>query len=203
VQALHFEFEGSGIKDVLEWASAILALLVAALAVLLLLGPYGAILSVILWIIAAILTAIGGVTTLFDPLDPGDPTDVDQSLASLKKGDIVVVKGNWTYDSLHIGWNEIHAVHDCMIVNEIATDADGNRVSASRGVSTDPEAGIRSTLVGAEVGQYETPGQRRGAWWQRYSLPRKRAWEWRQGRPLWAEALAAERSRPFSSRKPP
>jgi hypothetical protein len=128
VQALHCEFEGSGIKDVLEWASAILALLVAALAVLLLLGPYGAILSVILWIIAAILTAIGGVTTLFDPLDPGDPTDVDQSLASLKKGDIVVVKGNWIYDSLHIGWNEIHAVHDCMIVNEIATDADGNWV---------------------------------------------------------------------------
>jgi len=123
VKALHCEFEGSGIRDVLEWASAILVLLAAALAALLLGGP---IISVILWILAAIFTAAGLVTTLFAPLDPGDPTDINQNLGTLGEGDIVVVKGNWIYDSLHVGWNEIHAVHDCQIIGKIDQDSNGN-----------------------------------------------------------------------------
>jgi len=28
----------------------------------------------------------------------------------------VVVKGNWVYDSLHDGWNEIHAIHACQVI---------------------------------------------------------------------------------------
>lgn len=128
VKALHCEFEGSGIKDVLEWASAILVLLIAALAVLLLVPVIGAILSVILWILAAILTAAGAYTSLIDPIDPGDPSDVNPNLGMLKAGDIVVVKGNWIYDSLHVGWNEVHAIHDCQIVSSISEDANGNWV---------------------------------------------------------------------------
>jgi len=37
----------------------------------------------------------------------------------MARGDIVVVKGDWVYDSLHPEWNEIHAVHDCQIIDHI------------------------------------------------------------------------------------
>jgi integrase len=41
------------------------------------------------------------------------------SLRSLNGRDVVVVKGDWIYDSLRDGWNEIHAVHDCLIIGPL------------------------------------------------------------------------------------
>jgi hypothetical protein len=114
---LHCEFEGSGIYNLMIWTGIVLALLVAALAVELL-GPVG-------WLVKLlIMLAIffGGTGILTGPLagplaaGAGHPTDIDESLATLAKGDIVVVKGVWVYDSLHHGWNEIHPIRDCCII---------------------------------------------------------------------------------------
>jgi hypothetical protein len=35
---------------------------------------------------------------------------------------VVVVKGVWIYDSLHDGWNEIHAVQACQIIGRLEED---------------------------------------------------------------------------------
>lgn len=128
VKYLHCEFEGSGIQDFLNWLLVILAFLVAILAVQALVPGIGTILAWLLAIIAAVLTVLAGVnlfTGALNPSAPGDPTDVSPSPGNLQAGDIVLVTGNWIYDSGHVGWNEIHAVHFCMKIAEIVTNSDG------------------------------------------------------------------------------
>lgn len=116
--ALHCEFEGSGIRNLMIWAGIVLALLIAALAVQLLAPGLG-------WLVTLlIMLAIffGGTGILTGPLagplaaGAGHPTDVDAKLATLARGDIVVLKGIWAYDSLHHGWNEIHPIRDCCVI---------------------------------------------------------------------------------------
>ena len=69
----------------------------------------------LLIILAIILSLFAGSDRLTPPGSPGagDPRDIDPSLGEMQKGDIVIVKGEWIYDSLHDGWNEIHPVRDC------------------------------------------------------------------------------------------
>jgi hypothetical protein len=115
IVGMHCEFEGDGIYTLLLQAIMILALLIAALAF-----PAAAI---ALAILAALLFLFGlfGDWLLASPggLGAGTPTDIDPSLGTMARGDIVVIKGNWIYDSLHPGWHEIHAVHDCQIIGHM------------------------------------------------------------------------------------
>jgi len=108
---MHCEFEGSGLRNVLAWASVILALLIALLIV-----PYP--FNIILLWLLSVITVFSGTTALLDPWNPGDPTE-DPSLGTVKNGDIVAIKGDWIYDSLHPGWNEIHAIHACQRLAEM------------------------------------------------------------------------------------
>lgn len=115
MKALHSEFEGSGIQDVLEFAIVILAMLIALLVLLLI--PGGEVISAIITLLVILLSLLGvtAVTgALLDPFDPGNPDDANRvNYGTLGAGDIVVVQGRWIYDSLHDGWNEIHAIHAC------------------------------------------------------------------------------------------
>jgi hypothetical protein len=120
VSGLHCEFEGSGIRNLLIWAGVILALLIALLLATVLL-PW--LTPIILWLLVS-FSVFAGTTALLDPLNPGDPEDIDPNLGTLKKGDLVVIKGDWVYDSLHDGWNEIHAIHACQRIGEIDPTAD-------------------------------------------------------------------------------
>jgi len=115
MKMLHCEFEGSGIRNMLIWANLTLAILIAALVLLLVGGPIGYIIATILWILAALL-GLGEIYNYFNPLNVGSPSDVDHNKGELNRGDLVIVKGDWIYDSLHVGWNEIHAVHDCQVI---------------------------------------------------------------------------------------
>ena len=117
LSALHSEFEGSGIRNLLAWAHVVLALLIA-----LLLVPYP-FNVIILWLLS-VISVFAGTTAVFDPWNPGDPADIDPNLGTLKNGDLVVLKGDWVYDSLHDGWNEIHAIHACQRIGEIDPAAD-------------------------------------------------------------------------------
>jgi len=86
--------------------------------------PGGTAFVVLLAIIAALLTALAGLnlfTGWLDPGAPGDPTDVSPTLGNLQAGDIVMVSGDWIYDSGHAGWNEIHAVHNCQKIAPIVS----------------------------------------------------------------------------------
>lgn len=117
VKSLHCEFEGSGIRNVLIWANVILAVLVALLLVLALVPPpFGTILGILLGALAAILSVLALGYQFLGPLNPGSPEDVNPNLANLPNDTLVVVRGDWIYDSLHQGWNEFHAVHACQIV---------------------------------------------------------------------------------------
>ena len=115
MKMLHCEFEGSGIRNMLVWANLTLAVLIAALVLLLAAGPIGYIIATILWILAALL-GVGQIINYFNPLNVGSPADVDHNKGELNPGDLVIIKGDWIYDSLHIGWNEFHAVHDCQVI---------------------------------------------------------------------------------------
>jgi hypothetical protein len=119
VTSLHCEFEGDGIYRMRLWAIVILALLVASL----FLPPFLSGLAIILAIIA-ILAGLGDVLVPPGAPGAGDPTDIDPMLGTLHRGDIVVVKGEWIYDSLHHGWNEIHPVRACMVIGKMELSND-------------------------------------------------------------------------------
>ena len=106
---LHSEFEGSGIYRLREYMYVIAALLALAFY---LPWPLDFILSLL-----AILAALIGWQEQFQPpnqaADPGNPLDVNPNLGDLSPNDLVIVKGEWIYDSLHKGWHEIHPVRFC------------------------------------------------------------------------------------------
>lgn len=109
LKALHCEFEGGGIKQLLDSAYVLLAALLAALFVP---YPFNYILFILVLIIALldIRLALTGDT----PAEgSGDPLDVNPDLGELRPGDILVMQGEWIYDSLHPGKNEIHPVRHC------------------------------------------------------------------------------------------
>lgn len=122
--AIHCEFEGEGMKNLLSWAQAILILLLAALVVP---PPF----NYIILAIAFLISLFAGLNNWLDlgPLDfgePGNHLDVNPNLGILEKGDIVFVKGRWIYDSLHDGWNEIHAVHACQKIGKLSVAMDSS-----------------------------------------------------------------------------
>jgi hypothetical protein len=146
MKTLHCEFEGSGIRDLLIWANVVLALLIAALAVLLAAGPIGAIISVILWILASLATAAALGIAIFHPLAPGDPADINPNLGDLGEGDLVIIKGDWIYDSLHVGWNEFHAVHDCQIIQRNVDLANGWPADIGMGLGLDTAPKVQAAV---------------------------------------------------------
>jgi hypothetical protein len=109
VKALHCEFEGSGIRNILNDAIAVQALLLFAI----LSPPIIDLLASILILIIIFISAATNVFKDTPSFGSGNPLDVGLNPAELHDGDIVVVKGEWIYDSLHIGWNEIHPVKYC------------------------------------------------------------------------------------------
>jgi hypothetical protein len=120
IVGLHCEFEGDGIYSLLLKAIIILALLIAML-----IWPEA---TLILAIVAVVIFLLGllGDWLLAPPSGPGagdDPSETNLPIGNLESGDIVVVKGDWVYDSLHPGWNEIHAVHDCQKIGSMPLPA--------------------------------------------------------------------------------
>jgi hypothetical protein len=143
---LHCEFEGDGIENFLAFLTLILAALLALLA-LQVLAPELTALIAFLEILAAVLFGVGLADTLsWDP-NPGDPTDISQSLGNLHAGDIVMVSGDWIYDGGHSGWNEIHAVHNCLKIASIIQTPDMNNPgcypwSWPSDIGTDPDGNV-------------------------------------------------------------
>jgi hypothetical protein len=111
LKALHCEFEGDGIRTILDALYGALAALLLALAI-----PG-------FWLVAIAIALLAFLRKIVfaDPGDPGSgtPLDIDSSLGSLDRGNVVVVQGEWIYDSGHEGWNEIHPVRDCQIIGSI------------------------------------------------------------------------------------
>jgi hypothetical protein len=111
---LHCEFEGDGIYQIREYMYVILALLTLAFYL-----PWP--LDLIVSALAFLIGLFGAIKDFRSPANapnPGNPLDVDENLGTLNGGDLVVVKGEWIYDSLHAGWHEIHPVRHCEIILE-------------------------------------------------------------------------------------
>jgi hypothetical protein len=130
---LHCEFEGDGIRSLLDGAYGVLAVLLVALVV-----PgfwlVGLIIAALILLRKIILAGRGDEGS-------GNPLDVDPSLGSLDSRDVVVVEGEWIYDSLHEGWNEIHPVRDCIIVGHLDKGEDWRHFKY-----TDPGTNTEFTL---------------------------------------------------------
>jgi hypothetical protein len=111
LKTLHCEFEGDGIRGLLDNAYIVLAFLLAGLVV------SG------LWIFSLFFALFAILSGIFLPepgeLGSGNPLDVDPFLGFLSHGDVVIVKGEWVYDSLHGGWNEIHPVRNCQVIGHL------------------------------------------------------------------------------------
>lgn len=116
-QWLHCEFEGDGIRVLLDAFYVLLATLLLALVI-----PG-------FWIVGAIIALLALIKKLFgvEPGDPGsgNPLDVGPSPATLSGRAVVVVKGEWIYDSGHGGWNEIHPVRVCQVIGHLGAKQDG------------------------------------------------------------------------------
>lgn len=112
ITMLHCEFEGNGIYKIREYLINIAGWLTLALLI-----PWPV--DLMLAILAFLIAILGGLDSFRSPsaaADPGNPLDVNPNLGPLNNGDLVVVKGEWIYDSLHAGWNEIHPVRHCEIL---------------------------------------------------------------------------------------
>ena len=111
---LHCEFEGSGIHDRLNALYGIVAALLLALAV-----PG-------FWIVAIILGLLlifgKGIFGSKGQPDSGTPLDVGVNPGSLDGRAVIVVTGDWIYDSGHAGWNEIHPVKSCQVIGHLKPD---------------------------------------------------------------------------------
>jgi hypothetical protein len=121
--ALHCEFEGAGMYIFYQWLKVIFGLL--------LLGTIGAalcLIPVIGWIACAIAMALIVIAAaafiaaiVHGNLDAASPSDVNPSLGGEMHqnncagvgADLVIVSGEWVFDSLHEGWNEIHPIRHC------------------------------------------------------------------------------------------
>jgi hypothetical protein len=148
---LHCEFEGSGVADLLMFASAILVFLLAILALLLLEAVVPA-LAPILTLLEILAGVFAGIGLLAPHLPSSEGSPLDVGLGQLSPGDIVVVTGDWVYDGGHGGWNEIHAVHSCQIIldhTRVPKDAKGNLAWPT---GTDQELGVALSTV-PEVSQ--------------------------------------------------
>lgn len=115
VKYLHCEFEGSGIHDRLNALYGIVATLLLALVV-----PGFWIVSIILGLLLLLGKGLFGEK---GQEGSGTPLDVGVNPASLSGGAVVVITGDWIYDSGHDGWNEIHPVKSCQVIGHL--DAEG------------------------------------------------------------------------------
>jgi hypothetical protein len=130
LKTLHIEFEGDGVYNLLQLAYVTMAFLLAMLALWALGAGIGAsIVALFVFILAFILPALG-LTLWTPPGAPGsgNPIDVDDSFGNyalnLKPGDVVVVRGQWVYDSGHNGWNEIHPVRHGQVIGTLRKQDD-------------------------------------------------------------------------------
>lgn len=119
VKHLHCEFEGSGIHNRLNALYGIVATLLLALVV-----PGFWIVSIILGLL--LLFGQGLFGSQGQP-ESGTPLDVGVDPGSLSGGAVVVVAGDWIYDSGHIGWNEIHPVKSCQVIGYLNPEDGWNK----------------------------------------------------------------------------
>lgn len=110
---LHGEFEGGGIYDLYQAAK--IALAVATV------GAVVCSIPIVGWAVCAVLLALAAIIALVGLIiglnDKGSPSDVNAELTEIHTNDptgmgadVLVIRGDWVYDSLHDGWNEIHPI---------------------------------------------------------------------------------------------
>jgi hypothetical protein len=110
---LHGEFEGGGIYDLYQAAK--IALVVATVGAVVCAIPFfGWVVCSILLVAAAVIAIVGLVIALNDKGSPSDAnaelTEIHTNDATGRGADVLVIRGDWVYDSLHEGWNEIHPI---------------------------------------------------------------------------------------------
>ena len=114
LKALHCEFEGENYRRLLDSLYALETLLIAALTIAIVLAVLN--LSLFLpFLLAIVALLLAGLETFQRILRPTTPPP-DPYTVGIDKGDFVLMRGKWVYDSLHAGWNEIHPVQHCQLV---------------------------------------------------------------------------------------
>lgn len=124
---LHCEFEGGSIYKLYDALKIALALMTAAA-----IGSAFCWLPIIGWIACAVaaVLAIAALAALAIGIgvalnDKASPADVNPDLGTFVTNDatglgadLLVVKGEWVYDSGHEGWNEIHPIRHCQKIGK-------------------------------------------------------------------------------------
>ncbi len=121
MKVLHAEFEGGGIATLRDWVRGLILLLILADALAIACSA-GLFWACILLAFLLFFFASGALTGLGSALDDqANPGDIDKSLEQLSLGNIVLVTGRWVYDAGHVdegrGWNEIHPIRHCQIID--------------------------------------------------------------------------------------
>ena len=132
MKVLHTEFEGAGVVILRDWVRVLIGLLVIAeaLAIACSGGLFWACLLLIA--LALLFGGLGLLGLSLATADQANPGDIDKSLDSLAIGNIVLVRGRWVYDAGHVdenrGWNEIHPIRHCQIIQSGLFDGDWGAV---------------------------------------------------------------------------
>jgi hypothetical protein len=125
-EVMHCEFEGAGVYELYQYAKA--ASVVAAV------GAVGCSIPIIGWIVCAIaavvlaVLAIAGVVTgLNATAKPTVENSPNGELMPLdgQTADLLLIRGEWVYDSAHEGWNELHPIRFCQWIGTWSTTDNG------------------------------------------------------------------------------
>lgn len=125
-EVMHCEFEGAGVYELYQYAKAASA--VAAV------GAVGCSLPIIGWIVCAIasvvlvvLAIVGVITGLNATAEPTVENSPNGELMPLdgQTADLLLVRGEWVYDSAHEGWNELHPIRYCQWIGTWSTTDNG------------------------------------------------------------------------------
>lgn len=119
VAALEVEFEGAGVWDLYQFALAAMPIAVTA-AVVCPIPIIGWVVCLVLTLIALAIATVGAVLGLTDNSAKTQATTQAGDIQPLKS--ILFVMGKWVYDTGHSGWNELHPVLFCQIIDCISQD---------------------------------------------------------------------------------
>lgn len=114
-KGIHVEFEGAGIYDLYQYAKIALAFLVVAALVP---YPFSLILAVVA-LLTVILQFLTGLNNSIGSPVIDTPLDDDKNGSTISDSDVVVLRGEWVFDSLHKGKNEIHPIRACQIIGNL------------------------------------------------------------------------------------
>lgn len=125
-EVLHCEVKGCRVHDecIALKISAVAGAIIASICTVPVVGWLACLIALAIWavvslIVAAIVWAASHSGDINDVLDPASGEIRAANPDTGEGGDVVLVRGDWSYDAGHTGWNEIHPVRYVLKLTDV------------------------------------------------------------------------------------